>query len=78
MQPTDKQRYDRLSALAPIDAIGSWLDGDFGMGDEPALISAIRKDPRVSMSDDDIEDVIMDAMEDGLDPTACLEKLASA
>ena len=45
------------------------------MGDEPALISAIRKDSRIKISDDAIEDAIIDAMDDELDAEACLERL---
>ena len=45
------------------------------MGDEPALISAIRKDPRIKISDDAIEDAVMAAMDEGLDAEACFERL---
>jgi hypothetical protein len=76
MQPQNRKRFESLSALAPVDAVRAWLDGDFGMGDEPALISAIRKDARISLSDDDITDAILDAMDNGLDAPACLERLA--
>ena len=78
MQPKDKNRFESLNALAPVDAIRAWLDGDFGMADEPALISAIRKDLRISISDADIEDTILYAMDDGLDAPACLERLAGS
>ena len=78
MQPQNKKRFETLSTLAPVDAVRAWLDGDFGIGDEPALISAIRKDSRISLSDDDITDAIMDAMDDGLDAPACLERLAGS
>ncbi len=73
-----KERFERLRALAPIDAVQAWLDGDFGTGDEPALIEAIRKNTRVSLSDNDIIDTICDAMDDGLDASACLERLAKS
>jgi hypothetical protein len=76
MQPQNKKRFESLSALAPIDAVRAWLAGDFGMGDEPALISAIRQDRRISLSDDDITEAILDAMDNGMDATACLERLA--
>jgi hypothetical protein len=72
----NKERFEALRALTPIDAVQAWLDGDFGVGDEPALIAAIRKDPRVSLSDDDIIDAVCDAIDDGLDAQACLERLA--
>ena len=76
MQPQDKKRFEKLSALTPIDAVRAWLDGDFGIGDEPALISAIRKDSRVKASDNAIEDAILDAMDESLDAEACLARLA--
>jgi hypothetical protein len=75
MQPQDKQRFEKLSALLPVDAVRAWLDGDFGMGDEPALISAIRKEPCIKISDAAIEDAVLDAMDEGLDAEACLERL---
>ena len=78
MQPLDKKRFETLSALSPVDAVRAWLDGDFGMGDEPALISAIRKDARIKISDDEIEDAIMDAMDDGTDAEACLKRLTGS
>ena len=78
MQPHNQSRFESLRALAPIDAVRAWLDGDFGMGDESALISAIRKDTRISLSDDDITDAIMDAMDNGLEAAACLEQLAKS
>ena len=76
MQPQNRKRFESLNTLAPVEAVRAWLNGDFGMGDEPALISAIRKDTRISLSDDTIMDIISDAMEDGLDAPACLERLA--
>lgn len=59
-------------------AVQAWLDGDFGIGDEPALIASIRKDTGVTLSEDDIIDAMCDAIDDCLDAPACLERLASA
>ena len=78
MQPQNKERFERLRALTPIDAVRAWLDGDFGIGDEPAMIAAIRRDTRVTLSDDDITDAVCDAMDEGLDASACLERLAGS
>ena len=78
MQPQDKKRFEKLGELSPVDAVRAWLDGDFGMGDEPALISAIRKDPRIKISDEAIEDAVMDAMDDGSNAEACLERLTGS
>jgi len=76
MTPQNTERSERLSALAPIDSVRAWLAGDFGIGDEPAMIAAIRKDPRITRSDDEIADVICEAMGDELDAETCLERLA--
>jgi len=78
MPPQDNKRFEQLSALSSVDAVRAWLDGDFGMGDEPALISAIRKDSRIKILDDAIENVIVDAMDEELDAEACLERLAGS
>lgn len=76
IQPTNKERFERLRALSPIDAVQTWLDFGFGIGDEPAMLEAIRRDPRVTGSDDDLIDTIMDAMDEDCDAAACLERLA--
>ena len=74
----NKQHFESLKNLAPIEALTVWLDGNFGIGDEPALISAIRKDTRISLSDDAIIDAVCDAMDEELSAQECLERLASA
>jgi hypothetical protein len=78
MGPQNKERSARLLALAPIDAVQAWLDGAFGIGDEPAMIAAIRMDARVVMSDHDIIDVMGDAMDENLDASTCLGRLTSS
>ena len=78
MHPQNKERFERLRALAPIDAVRAWLDGDFGIGDEAAMITAIRRDARITLSDDDITDVVCDAMNEDIDALACLERLADS
>ncbi len=77
-QPQNKERFARLQSLSPVAAVQAWLDGDFGVGDEPALIGAIRKDARVSLSDDAITDIISEAMDDGSGAPACLERMAGS
>ena len=72
----NKERFESLRSLAPMEAIQAWLDGDFGFGDEPALIEAIRKDPQVRLSDAEIMDAMCDAMDEGLSAQACLKRLS--
>jgi hypothetical protein len=78
MNPQNKERSTNLRALAPVDAVQAWLDGAFGIGDEPAMIAAIRMDARVVMSDQDIINVMCDAMDENLDASTCLERLTSS
>jgi len=68
--PQNKERFESLRALAPVDAVRAWLDGALGIGNEPAMIAAIRKDTRVSLSDDEIIDAVGDAMDEGLERLA--------
>jgi len=78
MEPQDMKSFAELSALLPVDAVRAWLDGDFSIGDEPAMISAIRKDPRIKMSSAAIEDAILDAMDEELDAEACFKRLTGS
>ncbi len=72
----NQQRMETLQQLSPLEAVQAWLDGDFGMDEEPALIFAIRKDPRVTLSDEEIEEIVLDAMAEDCDAETCLELIA--
>ena len=75
----NQNRFEKLRTLSPIEAVRAWLDGDFGFGEEAALIAAIRKDTRITRSDDGIIDFMADAlMEEGTDAQECLAFLAKS
>jgi hypothetical protein len=76
MLTQEDKRLEHLATLAPVDAVRVWLAGDFRMGDEPAFSAAIRQDSRVLLSDEAIEDAILDAIDNGLNAPACLQRLA--
>ena len=78
METKNRDRFEKLKSLTPIQAVEAWLNGEFGIGDEPAMIAAIRKDQRIQLSDQMIIQLIGDAMADEIEPTDCLERLASA
>jgi hypothetical protein len=78
LPPQNRERFERLRALSPIDAVRAWLAGDFGIGDEPAMIEAIRRDTQVTLSNDAIIDAFFDAIDDGLDAPACLGRLTGS
>ena len=69
------ERYESLRKLTPAEAVQAWLDGDFGIDDESAMIEAIRKDSRVTLSDEEIIDVVGEAIDEGLDAEQCLARL---
>jgi hypothetical protein len=73
--PQDRDRFERLRALQPIDAVRAFLEGEFGIGDEPAIIEAIQRDPRVPLSDDEVMDALCKAMDEELGPDACLARM---
>jgi hypothetical protein len=73
----DKQRFEHLRSLSPGEAARAWLEGDFGMDEEPAMIQAIRKDKRIKLSDDEIIDFFGEAMEGDWDAQRCLDELAN-
>ncbi len=77
-QATNKERSGKMRMLSPVAAVQAWLDGAFGIGEEPALTFAIRKDTRITISDGQITDATFDAMDEGLDAPACLKRLPDA
>jgi hypothetical protein len=75
----DSERFERLRKLSPIDAAKAWLQGDFGLDDEPALIEALRKDKNIMLYDDKIIDLFADAMmEEDVSAEELLERLERA
>ncbi len=73
----NQQRMEALQKLSPLEAVQVWLDGDFSINDEPALCAAIRKDFRITLSDSDIIDIILESMDDECNAEKCLERLAT-
>jgi hypothetical protein len=75
----DRERYERLRKLSPIEATKALLEGEFGMDDEPALIEAIRKDKNIMLSDDQIIDLFANALtEEDVSAEELLERLERA
>ena len=72
------KHFEVLRKLTPVAAVKAWMEGDFGIGDEAALIEAIRKDKRITRSDDEIIDFMADALmeEEASDAQQCLDRLA--
>jgi hypothetical protein len=75
----NKERFERLRKLSPLEATRTWLEGDVDVNDEPAMLEAIHKDKRISLSDDQIIDLFAEAMmEEDVDAQEFLERLERA
>ncbi len=75
MKALDPARFEHLKSLEPIEAIRAWLRMSFGIGDEPAMIHAIKKDPRIDLTGQEICDAMCDALDDDLTPEETLQLL---
>ena len=64
--PRDPQNYARLQSLSADEAIKCFLEGAFGMGEDPALGHAIQKGLKIPLSIDRIIDVVSEAWDEGL------------
>ena len=68
--------FESLKKMSPLEAVRAWLEGSFCIGDEPALLEAIRKEPGILLTDDEITELMCDAMDAGWKPQKCLDRLA--
>lgn len=72
----NRERFEHLRSLTPLEAIKAMLEGDFGIGDEPAIAEAICKDKRIRLSTDHVIDFLRQALqEDDCTAQKCLDKL---
>ena len=67
-----------LEPLSPLEAIRAWIGGAVGQCDRSALSSAIQRDRRIELDDDEIAYLVEDGIESGLDARAVLERLLTA
>lgn len=76
--PSDKARFEQLRQKPADEAIFIWLDGDFTIGEEPALLEAIRRGLSISLDDGAVTEIICDCMDDDLSTEQCRERLLEA
>ena len=72
---TKKDPYDRLENLDAMSAIKAWLLGDYKRGEERVLILAIRRETGLELTDAEIRDVLVEAVNDNTPPMGVLERL---
>ncbi len=67
--------YDRLDHLDAMTAIKAWLLGDYKRGEERVLILAIRRETGLELTDREIRDVLIEAVNDNKTAMSVLERL---
>jgi hypothetical protein len=78
MATAKQNRIVTLKTLSPLQAIQAWLCDNFDHGERHYLVTAIQRDRRIELDDDEIAYVIHDALEDGIDATAAFDRLLNA
>lgn len=74
----EHDRLDSLKSLSPLQAIQALLRDDYRQGERSYLVTAIQRDRRIELDDDEIAYVIHDAMQSGADAPAVFERLLTA
>ena len=72
---TRRDPYDRLDHLDAMTAIKAWLLGDYKRGEERVLILAIRRETGLELTDREIRDVLIEAVNDNTTAMNVLERL---
>ena len=67
--------YDRLDHLDAMTAIKAWLLGDYKRGEERVLILAIRRETGLELTDREIRDVLIEAVNDNMTAMSVFERL---
>jgi hypothetical protein len=78
MATQEREHLDRLKSLSPLQAVQAWLREDYGQGERNYLITAIQRDRRIELDDDEIAYVIHDAMRSGSDAPTVFDRLLTA
>jgi hypothetical protein len=69
------RRLERLRKLSALKAIETWMDAGFTIGEDDALLFAIRAGTRTKLSDAKITDLIWDCIDSEVDAQTCLSKI---
>lgn len=78
MQVKDQDRATTIHAGTAADAISMWLEGAYRAGDEPAMLSVIRRETCCDLSDAEIRDVVYAAFDQGGDAAAVLARIVES
>jgi len=75
MTTQEQNRVESFKSLSALQAIEAWLCDDCRHGERNYLITAIQRDRRIELDDDEIAYVIQNAMENGIDAPTVFDHL---
>jgi hypothetical protein len=75
MTTQEQNRVESFKSLSALQAIEAWLCDDCRHGERNYLITAIQRDRRIELDDDEIVYVIQNAMENGIDAPTVFDHL---
>ena len=71
----DPKNYLRLQSLPAEEAIAYYLEGDFTIGEESALVEAVRKGLSLPLKKEEIDDILAESMADEVSVEECKRRL---
>ena len=78
MPGKNPQNYERLKNLTALDAVQVWLEGEFVLEEEPALVHAIQAGISRKVSPETIIKILCQSLDDDDVAEDCLDKIESA
>ena len=75
--PPDPKNYRRLQSLPADEAIRCYLEGEFTIGEETALVESVYKGMSLTIKKDLIEDILAECMLDEVSVEECKHRLTS-
>ena len=75
MTTQEQNRVESFKSLSALQAIEAWLCDDCRHGERNYLLTAIQRDRRIELDDDEIAYVIEHAIENGIDAPTVFDRL---
>ncbi len=74
---SDPKNYQRLQNLSAEAAIACYLEGEFTIGEDDALVDAVQKGLRLPMKKESIGSILSDCMVEEVSVEECKARLIS-
>ncbi|RLS29316.1 MAG: hypothetical protein DWH79_12015 [Planctomycetota bacterium] len=78
MESMSAKCRDRLDGLDALGAVQVWLDGAYGVGEEPSLVALLRRKLNLDLFEREVRELLYDALDHGWSANVILERLKEA